>query len=89
VYVYVGDLTKVFSGVRQGLRPDGLFCFSVEEDDTGDYVLRSSNRYAHSLGFVRRLADQHGFLIGENAARSARQENGEAMAIEVVVMRRK
>ena len=89
VFVYIGDLTKVFSGVRQALRPDGLFCFSVEADEEGDYVLRSSNRYAHSLGYVRRLADQYGLLIEENATRSARQENGEAMAIEVVVMRRK
>lgn len=64
VFIYVGDLQPLFAAVRRVLRPDGLFCFSVEQalDDQG-VVLGAQLRYAHSLPYLRALALRHGLQI--------------------------
>ncbi len=61
VFIYIGDLAGIFAGVRRALRSDGLFCFSVEAVDDGDFVLRPTLRYAHSLAYLTKLADQNSF----------------------------
>jgi predicted TPR repeat methyltransferase len=61
VFIYVGDLDEVFQAARTALRPGGLLAFSIESVDRGDYVLRSSRRYAQSLEYIRRLASHNGF----------------------------
>ncbi|MBX9775112.1 MAG: tetratricopeptide repeat protein [Xanthobacteraceae bacterium] len=63
VFIYVGDLAPVFPALRRALRPDGLFCFSVEAADGDGFVLRSTLRYAHSIGYLRRLAAQNRFNV--------------------------
>lgn len=56
VFVYIGDLAEVFSQVSRALRPDGLFCFTVEAGTKQDFALTPSQRYVHSVDYVRRLA---------------------------------
>lgn len=64
VFIYVGTLEPVFSGVRRVLEPGGLFCFSAEQaSDDIDLELLPSLRYAHSERYLRRLAGQSGFTI--------------------------
>jgi predicted TPR repeat methyltransferase len=63
VFIYLGDLSQVFQGVRRALRASGLFCFSVEAADDGGFVLRNTLRYAHSIGYLRTLAEQHQFIV--------------------------
>ena len=65
VLVYFGDLADLFSAVRDALCPGGRFGFSVEVSDGDDVTLGSSNRYAHSLAYLRRLAYQHRFEVTE------------------------
>ncbi len=60
VFVYLGDLDPVFGTVREVLKEDGLFAFSVEHADSGSFVLRDAGRYAHSPGYVVSLALRHG-----------------------------
>lgn len=65
VFIYVGALEAVFEGVARTMDAGGVFCFSVETAPQGhDYLLRPSLRYAHSAGYIRRLAEQYGFEIG-------------------------
>lgn len=57
VFIYIGDLARVFQLSKAALKPGGLFAFSVEaapQDTT--YLLRATNRYAHSEGYIRDLA---------------------------------
>jgi predicted TPR repeat methyltransferase len=64
VFIYVGALEDVFDGVSRVLEPGGSFCFSVElAPDDRDFVLRPSQRYAHSERYLRALALRHGFEI--------------------------
>jgi predicted TPR repeat methyltransferase len=67
VFVYLGDLAAVFAGARRVLREGGVFAFSVEAaaSEGVDFELRPSSRYAQSERYVRRLAAEHGFGVGE------------------------
>ncbi|NPC58436.1 tetratricopeptide repeat protein [Caenimonas soli] len=77
VFIYLGALEAVFAGVARVMRPGGVFCFSVEACDEGpDFALRPSLRYAHSSGYIRKLAEQYGFEIGATAGHSIREDQG-------------
>lgn len=66
VFIYVGALDEVFRGVARVLEPGGTFAFTVEEAPrTDDFRLLASLRYAHSEGYVRRLAAAHGLAVRE------------------------
>ncbi len=75
VFIYVGALEDVFDGVSRVLQPGGIFCFSVElAPDDRDFVLRPSQRYAHSERYLRALALRHGFEI-QGVSRSPIRED--------------
>ena len=87
VLVYFGDLDSLFAQVRAALRPGGWFCFSTEALDAGDFVLLPSNRYAHSLAYLQRLALQRGFGLVEAERAVVRSENGVAVGGHLLVLR--
>lgn len=83
VFIYVGALEAVFAGVERVLEPGGLFCFSVEraeQDEDGsagadvEYRLMPSQRYAHSLHYLRALAASHGFRVADVLEQPIREE---------------
>lgn len=75
VFIYVGALEAVFEGVARVLDAGGVFCFSVEAaPDAHDYQLRPSLRYAHSAGYIRKLAGQYGFEIGRTSEHPIRDD---------------
>lgn len=78
VFIYVGALEAVFAGVQRVLEPGGLFCFSVERAEDAeadvDYQLMPSQRYAHSLRYIRGLAAGHGFTVAEVVEHPIREE---------------
>lgn len=88
VFVYIGDLTSVFGGVRQALRAGGLFGFSVEAGGEQDFALRPNLRYAHSPAYLRRLAQAHGFAVELIEAKILRQEDGVDVSGALAVLRR-
>lgn len=92
VFVYIGDLLATFQAVQNALRPNGIFCFSVEHADDSalknhtDYQLKPSQRYAHHTGYLQTLADECGLSVKEITQDYARQDKGEALLIDIVVM---
>jgi predicted TPR repeat methyltransferase len=60
VFNYVGDLAAVFAATTRALRPAGFFAFSIERHDGSGFVLQTRCRFAHSLAYVRELAQKHG-----------------------------
>ncbi len=80
VFIYVGALEAVFAGVQRVLEPGGLFCFSVERADDGvDYFLTPGQRYAHSEGYLRKLAAANGFEVKKVLAHPIREEQQQAI----------
>ncbi len=75
VFIYVGALEAVFSGAARVLEPGGVFCFSVEVgNDSQDFHLTTSQRYAHSDRYLRTLAAMHGFVLVKTLALPIRQD---------------
>ncbi len=88
VFVYFGDLARVFSEVRRSLRDGGLFGFSVEAGGQEDFVLRSTLRYAHSAAYLRKLSRDHGFAVESIESKILRQEDGNDVVGHLAVLRR-
>lgn len=77
VFIYVGALETVFEGVARVLQPAGVFCFTVEiPPGASELVLQPSLRYAHSAGYIRKLAEPHGFDISATQPRTIREDQG-------------
>ncbi len=50
--VYLGALEDVFNGVSHQLVDGGIFCFTVEDLNKGDFALQPTGRYAHNKEYV-------------------------------------
>jgi predicted TPR repeat methyltransferase len=86
VFGYIGDLAEVFEHTSSALRPHGLFCFTVEAGSDQDYTLGHSQRYAHSLDYVRRLALGAGFDVLEAEQQVGRYEGDVPVPVFAVVL---
>lgn len=76
VFIYVGALDAVFAALAGRMAAGGSFCFTVEESEGEDLVLRPSLRYAHSEAAIRALAQRHGFAVAALERRPVREEQG-------------
>lgn len=77
VFIYVGALEQVFQGAARVIPPGGRFCFSVELAGAGqELVLQPSLRYAHSAGYIHKLAKQSGFEISATSEAPIREDQG-------------
>ncbi|TXM73214.1 MULTISPECIES: methyltransferase domain-containing protein [Methylobacterium] len=76
VFIYLGPLATVLSGMTRVLRPDGRAAFTVQSHDGDGVVLGPDGRYAHADAYLAAAAEAAGF--GDLAIRSAvvRRENG-------------
>ena len=87
VLVYFGELDALFAQVRAALRPRGWFCFSTEAGGSADIVLLPSNRYAHALAYLQRLAAAHGFVVVESERAPLRSEHGASIEGNLMLLR--
>jgi predicted TPR repeat methyltransferase len=89
VFVYVGALDAVFEGVARVLAPEGLFLFSVEEAADGrELELRTTSRYAHGLGGLRRLAGLNGLTELRVERATLRHDQGRPITGLCVLLQR-
>jgi predicted TPR repeat methyltransferase len=75
-FIYLGELNEVFHRAAGALEPGGLFAFSVESTDQGDYRLILAGRYAHSAVYLRRLAAGCGLAERELTSTHIRRQMG-------------
>jgi predicted TPR repeat methyltransferase len=76
VFVYVGDLTPSFAGIRKILAPGGLFAFTVETHSGDGSKLLPTLRFAHSENHLRRLLNASALAVQHLAETSVRSEKG-------------
>lgn len=66
VMPYVGGLTPVFDGVKQALKPGGVFTFSIEPTTSHDFALiPGEGRFAHSEPYIAEQAQRVGLDVLE------------------------
>jgi len=63
VMVYFGDLSRLFAAAAAALHDGGVFLFSVESIADADYLLLPTQRFAHSMGYLQRLAGVNGLAV--------------------------
>jgi predicted TPR repeat methyltransferase len=88
VFIYVGGLAPVFQGVRRALGDRGIFGFTVEISEEQDFTLQPSRRYAHSAAYLRKLAEEHGFVLETMEPHTLREHGESDLAHYITVMRR-
>jgi predicted TPR repeat methyltransferase len=88
VFVYIGELDRLFRRVARVLEARGLFGFSVELLQQGSYALQSTGRYAHSLEYLRGLAKQAGFRELVEQSIELRHEKGGTLTGALLLLER-
>jgi predicted TPR repeat methyltransferase len=87
--VYLGDLTTVFQGVVQQLKPGGLFLFTTEASLEAEFELGPKRRWRHSESYIRRLASCSGLDVAGFVSCSPRSEGGSPVeGFAVALMKR-
>ncbi len=61
VFVYMGDLAPTFAAAHRALAPGGLFAFTTQACESGDWRVGADLRYAHSAAYLRAAAITAGF----------------------------
>ncbi|HEY8024041.1 MAG TPA: tetratricopeptide repeat protein [Burkholderiaceae bacterium] len=74
VLVYIGDLSPLMRALSRSLRPGGSFVFSVEKTDAPSFVLQPSNRFAHSVNYLQRVAADAGMAVCSIEEQTLRQD---------------
>lgn len=90
VLIYLGDLAPTFAAAAAALRSGGVFAFTVEKlaDESRDYALQDSRRFAHSAAYLRRLAAAHGLSVRRIEDNWTRTENGRELPGLVCIVTR-
>ncbi|MEQ1663463.1 MAG: tetratricopeptide repeat protein [Thiobacillus sp.] len=90
VFVYVGELKRVFELSSAALKRSGLFAFTVEaaKDEAVDYVLQPTGRYAHSKHYIKELAESFGLEMSIMNDVVLRIDRGNPINGYMVVLRR-
>lgn len=60
VFIYVGALEEVMPAAARAMRRGGLFAFSLESYEGEGFILHRQHRFAHSLSYIRRVAQSAG-----------------------------
>jgi predicted TPR repeat methyltransferase len=76
VFVYMGDLAATFAVARRALAPGGLFAFTTQATDTGDWRVGADLRYAHSAAYLRAAAARAGLVARKLDPVSTRRDAG-------------
>ena len=87
VFIYVGDLKRVFNATLSALHPNGLFAFTVGRGVGPRFTLTTSGRYSHSPEYIESLAHDRGFDIALRELITPRLEQGQPVAGELFVLR--
>jgi len=86
VLVYSGDLEALFINIAKNLALKGLFAFSTEFLERGNYSLQTTGRFAHSSLYIRELAQNNGFLICAEEMITLREQAGVAIQGQIFVL---
>lgn len=87
VFIYIGKLDQVFTLVSQRLSQGGLFVFSVETEETEDYRLTDTGRYAQSSAYIKWLSEANCFVVVSCTSINIRLERGVPVPGKLFVLR--
>ncbi len=63
VFVYLGEVSKIFRHIKKRSEISGHFSFSTEHSDKEKYYLEKTGRYSHSRDYIEQLCLENGFEL--------------------------
>lgn len=86
VFIYIGDLSEIFSLVKKRAAVGALFLFSTELSAQG-FCLKPMGRYGHAESYIRGLAQESGFAVRKVVAANIRKEKEEWIVGNLYLLR--
>jgi len=80
VVPYYGDITELFANVKESLKEDGIFTFSVEASESANYSLGKNARFTHNKNYITECATKLGLIIIGTSELSTRKEGTNEIA---------
>lgn len=74
VFIYVGALDDIFTGLRAVARPGAIFCFSTETQASTGYQLQQTGRFAYSRDYIHNIAAATGWTVVTGKETKLRKE---------------
>jgi predicted TPR repeat methyltransferase len=88
VFIYMGDLDRLFRAVASQLKPNGLLSFTIENSQSPTYELKTTQRYGHSLPYILQLASLNGLCVLEIKDMQLRKEKEVFISGSAILMQR-
>ena len=84
--VYLGDLTAFFGAAATALREGGILLISVEAAEIGEFVLLPTQRFAHSMPYLERMASANQLAVRMKEEAVIRRDRGKDVRGYLVLM---
>lgn len=88
VFVYIGELQKIFRLIHSALSNGGLFAFSVEQTSIKQIQLQKSGRFAHSSDYIHQQCTKNGFKTLSNNEVVLRKAEEQEIIGEIFVIQK-
>ncbi len=76
VFIYVGELSQVFSLIKSRNKKPGKLVFSTEHAEKSGFHLETSGRYSHSKSYIEGLCKKFDYSISHFSQTNLRKEKG-------------
>ena len=86
--IYSGDLLPTLAGVAQILKPQGLFLFTLEKLNSGDWEQTSVNRFRHGEAYIRTVGTGAGLELIDLVECALRSESRDPVAGFAVALKK-
>lgn len=74
VFVYIGDLNKIFELIKNRNKNRGRLVFSTEHIDGDSFCIEKSGRFSHSKNYIESLCEKYSYSIAYFKKFSLRME---------------
>jgi predicted TPR repeat methyltransferase len=88
---YFGALEPVFKAAAGALKTGGFLAFTLEdaEDETNNFLLNPTGRYAHARAYVRGAIESAGLDMHSLSSAILRKENSKPVSGQIVIARKR
>lgn len=86
VFIYVGALDDIFTGLRDVARPGAVFCFSTETLDSSGYQLQQTGRFAYCRDYIHIIAAAKEWTVVTEKETKLRKEKDRWLAGDLWIL---
>lgn len=88
LFIYLGDLSRVFAALARVLRSGAGFAFTLERDDAAPLRVNRAHRYTHSHSYLIEMAEQSAFRVHSVEDHTLRRHGTNDVPGMIVVLER-